>query len=58
MAGNVHILSVFNAVDIPASVADEVWALLAPYDPDAYTRDCDASGRVLDEAAPSISRAD
>ena len=43
----VHTLAVFNAVDVPADVLDKVWALLEPYDPDAYTRACDATGRVL-----------
>ena len=45
-----HELAVFNAVDVPLDVAKEVMRLLAPYDPDAYTRACDGSGRVLDGA--------
>jgi len=43
----VHTLNVFNALDVPEGVCDEVMRLLAPYDPDAYTRDCDPAGRVL-----------
>jgi len=40
------VLSVFNAVDVPEEVAAQVMALLAPYDPDAYTRPCDENGFV------------
>jgi hypothetical protein len=42
-----YVLSVFNAVDVPEEVASHVMRLLAPYDPDTYTRNCDASGRAL-----------
>ena len=42
-----HTLTVFNAVDVPESVSAQVYALLAPFDPDTYTRACDASGKVL-----------
>ena len=42
-----HALTVFNAVDVPVSVADEVMRLLAPYDPDCYVRACDAAGRAF-----------
>jgi hypothetical protein len=41
-----HTLTVFNAVDLPEAVAAQVMALLAPYDPDIYTRGCDRNGRT------------
>lgn len=43
-----HELWVINAVDVPEDVRRQVSALLAPYDPDSYTRDCDASGKAID----------
>ncbi len=42
-----HTLTVFNAVDVPESVATEVMRLLEPFDADTYRRDCDESGRAL-----------
>lgn len=42
-----HTLTVFNAVDVPEAVISQVWALLSPYDPDIYSRACDATGRTL-----------
>lgn len=42
-----HTLTVWNAVDVPEAVQDQVMALLAPFDPDTYSRACDASGRTL-----------
>lgn len=42
-----HLLTVFNAVDLPDDVAGQVMALLSPYSPDIYVRDCDAEGRAL-----------
>jgi hypothetical protein len=39
-----HILTVFNAVDVPDTVAREVMTLLATYDPDIYTRTCNRFG--------------
>lgn len=41
-----HTLTVFNAVDVPDDVANEVMRLLAGYQPDIYTRPCDATGRT------------
>jgi len=41
-----HALTVFNAVDLPDDVASAVMALLAPYSPDIYVRECDADGRA------------
>ena len=42
-----HVLTVFNAVDVPDEVAFAVMGLLAAYDADIYTRPCDAQGRAL-----------
>jgi hypothetical protein len=42
-----HILTVVNAVDVPDSVVGQVMAILAPYDPDCYTRECDETGRCV-----------
>lgn len=42
-----HTLTVFHAVDLPEDVANAVFCLLAPYNPDVYTRDCDETGRAL-----------
>lgn len=42
-----HLLTVFNAVDLPDAVASQVMDLLATYNPDVYVRECDASGRAL-----------
>ena len=39
-----HTLVVFNAVDVPEAIQSQVLNLLAPYDPDVYTRACDARG--------------
>jgi hypothetical protein len=39
-----HTLTVFNGVDVPEEVASQVMALLRDYDPDIYTRECDAGG--------------
>lgn len=41
-----HTLTVFNAVDLPDDVANEVARLLQPYNFDCYTRECDAEGYV------------
>ena len=46
-AGGEHVLTVFNAVDLPDDVANKVMSLLAGYDPDCYTRACDETGRAL-----------
>lgn len=42
-----HTLTVFNAVDVPDDVASAVLAILTAYNPDVYTRPCDATGRAL-----------
>ena len=42
-----HLLTVFNGVDVPDAIASRVMDLLAPYTPDIYTRECDAEGRAL-----------
>lgn len=42
-----HVLTVFNAIDVPPAVQLEVMALLAPYSPDTYQRDCDLEGFAL-----------
>lgn len=47
VADDDHTLVVFNAVDVPHHVQAAVMDLLAPYDPDIYTRAADASGRAL-----------
>lgn len=39
-----HTLTVYNAVDVPEDVTRQVMALLAPYQPDIYSRDCDEHG--------------
>lgn len=39
-----HELTVFSAVDLPDSVARQVMKLLRDYQPDIYTRQCDANG--------------
>jgi hypothetical protein len=44
--GDAHVLTVVNAVDVPDAIVAQVMALLAPYDPDTYTRSCDADGRT------------
>jgi len=43
-----HTLTVFNAVDVPEDVANKVFALLAKYDVDVYTRNCDENGQATD----------
>lgn len=47
MPTTTHELVVFNAVDVPADVQDAVMRLLAPFDPDTYTRAADANGQAL-----------
>jgi len=42
-----NVLTVFSAVNVPESVALQVWQLLSAYDPDTYTRPCDEKGRAL-----------
>lgn len=44
MSEQTHTLTVFNAIDVPDDVANEVMRLLAAYSPDIYTRECDANG--------------
>ena len=39
-----HVLTVINAVDVPDDVVSEIMRLLSAYDPDVYTRECDAAG--------------
>lgn len=39
-----HTLTVFNAVDVPETVAAEIMRILMPYSADIYTRPCDAAG--------------
>jgi len=50
-----HTLTVFNAVDIPEDVAMAVMRLLDPFDPDCYTRACDATGKAVDWTAPRVA---
>lgn len=38
------VLTVVSGVNVPDSVTNKVLALLAPYDPDIYTRACDSKG--------------
>lgn len=42
-----HTLTVFNAVDVPESIATQIVSMLAAYDVDCYTRPCDADGYPL-----------
>ena len=39
-----HVLTVFNAVDVPDSVQRAVLEMLAQHKPDIYERECDAAG--------------
>ena len=39
-----HELTVFNAVDLPDTVARKVLELLRDFQPDIYTRPCDSNG--------------
>ena len=41
-----HLLTVFNAIDVPEDVARRVMDLLDPYDPDVYVRQCDEHGNA------------
>jgi hypothetical protein len=42
-----HTLTVFNGVDVPDDVQQQVLGILANYQPDIYQRDCDAQGFTL-----------
>lgn len=42
-----HVLTVFNAADVPEATQRAVMVLLAPYEPDIYSRDLDAKGFAL-----------
>ena len=42
-----HLLTVFNAVDVPEDVQSAVMALLSPFSPDIYSRECDETGHAL-----------
>lgn len=42
-----HILTVFNAVDVPMDIQFQVMNLLLPFDADIYNRECDETGKAI-----------